>query len=77
MRDAHPSRRRSPLWVRQSASPALHAILGRFDRMRTGEDLTDAQEWLYDRCVSELEYRRRQTRPIWQACSCRYCIPPF
>jgi hypothetical protein len=45
--------------------------------MRTSEDLSEQQEWLYDACVSELEYRRRVTRPIWRCCSCRYCVPPF
>lgn len=55
----------------------IHGIMGTFDRQRTGADLSDAQEWLYDACGSELEYRRRQTRPIWRACACRYCIPPF
>ena len=55
----------------------LHGILGTFDRKRTGQDLSDGQEWLYDACVSELEYRRRTCRPIWRACACRYCIPPF
>lgn len=78
MTDVHPeTRRRSPAWVRAMPSRDLHGILGRFDRQRTGQDLSDGQEWLYDACVSELEYRRRQTRPIWQACACRYCIPPF
>lgn len=70
-------RRTGPVWVRESHSTALHGILGRFDRMRTGQDLSDAQEWLYDRCVEELEYRRRIARPIWTSCSCRYCVPPF
>jgi len=70
-------RRGGPLWVRETSSKALHGIAGRFDRERTGADLTDAQEWLYDRCVEELEYRRRIARPVWSSCSCRYCVPPF
>ena len=69
--------RRGPVWLRETASPALHAILARFDRDRTTADLSDAQEWLYDRAVEELEYRRRTARPIWTCCSCRYCVPPF
>lgn len=64
-------------WVREMSSRDVHAILGRFDRERTSADLTDRQEWLYDQCVAELEYRRRRARPIWSSCSCRYCIPPF
>lgn len=69
--------RRGPVWLRESSSVALHGILGRFDRMRTSQDLSDAQEWLYDRAVEELEYRRKTARPVWSGCSCRYCIPPF
>lgn len=69
--------RRGPVWVRESHSNALHGIAGRFDRLRTSQDLTEAQEWLYDRAVEELEYRRRHTRPVWAGCSCRYCVPPF
>lgn len=70
-------RRARALWVRDTSSRDLHAILGRFDRDRTTADLTQRQEWLYDQCVAELEHRRRVTRPIWACCSCRYCIPPF
>lgn len=73
----HATRRRSPGWVRSMTSAGLHGILGRFDRQRQGQDLSEGQEWLYDACVSELEYRRRTTRPMWRACACRYCIPPF
>lgn len=69
--------RRGPVWLRETSSRALHGILGRFDRTRTTADLSDAQEWLYDRAVEELEYRRRIARPIWSSCSCRYCVPPF
>ena len=70
-------RRTGPVWLRQTDSRALHGICGRFDRERQSADLSDAQEWLYDRCIEELEYRRRHARPIWSSCSCRYCIPPF
>lgn len=69
--------RKGPVWLRESSSNALHGICGRFDRDRTTSDLSEAQEWLYDRCIEELEYRRREARPIWSSCSCRYCVPPF
>ena len=72
-----PSRRRSPLWIRETPGSELHAIVGSFDRRRVSEDLSRKQEWLYDAVISELEYRRRNTRPIWSCCSCRYCVPPF
>ena len=69
--------RRGPLWLLESSSTALHAIAGRFNRERPLHDLTEAQEWLYDRCIEELEYRRRHARPIWSSCSCELCVPPF
>jgi hypothetical protein len=72
-----PLRRRSPAWVRALPLATLHAIPMTFDRRRRTEDLTGAQEWLYDACVSELSYRRRHTRPVWRACSCYLCFDPF
>ena len=69
--------RSGPVWVRETSTKALHGIAGRFDRDRQGADLSEAQEWLYDRCVEELEYRRRVARPVWSSCACRYCVPPF
>lgn len=77
MGEVIPIRRRSPLWVRSLSSADLHAIAGRFARQRRCVDLTDRQEWLWDACVSELEYRQRTTSPSWQRCSCHLCIPPF
>jgi hypothetical protein len=49
----------------------------RMNRNRTSADLTEHQEWLYDAIISELEYRRRNTRPVWRACACFLCVPPF
>ena len=63
--------------MRSLSSKALHGIPGKFDRDRRSADLTSAQEWLYDACVSELEYRRRRARHVLDSCSCRYCVPPF
>lgn len=70
-------RRRSPMWVRQLDSQTIHAMCGRFARDRRSADLTEAQEWLWDGLISELEYRHRHTRPAYQRCSCEYCVPPF
>lgn len=77
MTDQPLTRRRAPAWVRAMPSRDLHGILGRFDRQRVGQDLSDGQEWLYDAAVSELEYRHRAEGQVWKRCSCRYCIPPF
>lgn len=46
-------------------------------RLRTSEGISDAQEWLWDAVISELEYRRRRDRGRIVACSCMLCIPPF
>jgi len=71
------TRRRSPAWVRAMSSNELHGIAGSFARERQSADLSDAQEWLWDAVISELEYRRRQARPTWSACSCWFCFGPF
>lgn len=74
----HPAtRRRSPGWVRAYSSPSLHGLALKLMRMRTSEHLSDAQEWLWDAVISELEYRRRRDYGRLQACSCMLCIPPF
>lgn len=65
------------MWLRETSSSALHGICGRLDRDRRSGDLSDAQEWLWDRAVEELEYRRRTARPVWASCSCYLCVPPF
>lgn len=49
----------------------------RLNHQRAAEDLSPAQEWLYDGLVSELEYRNRQARHMWDMCSCELCVPPF
>jgi len=72
-----PIRRRSPGWVRAFDDRALHGLLFKMERDRFVKELTTSQEWLWDAGISELEYRRRHTRPIWKACACRLCIPPF
>jgi hypothetical protein len=45
-------------------------------KQRTSQDLSDAQEWLWDAVVSELEYRHRQAPPL-KRCSCLLCLAPF
>lgn len=72
-----PERRRSPQWVRQMTDRELHQIGFRFNFERQSADLTERQEWLWDAVVSELEYRRRTTRPTWKACACELCFSPF
>ena len=71
------TKRARALWLRSTPSRDLHAIVGRFDLDRTSADLTERQEWLYDRCVQELETRHRSTPLLLNRCWCRYCVPPF
>jgi hypothetical protein len=77
MHHARPPRRRSPGYVREWSSKALHAVAHKMNHTRCTADLSEHQEWLYDAIISELEYRRRHARPIWSACACMFCIPPF
>lgn len=74
---SRPPRRRSPLWVRRLDDRVVHALAFRLNSQRTSEDLSEAQEWLFDACVSELEYRHRQSGPGRLRCSCALCLPPF
>lgn len=74
----HPlTRRRSPGWIRAYSSRSLHGLAMRLMNLRSGEDLSDAQEWLWDAVISELEYRRRRDLGRVRACSCMLCVPPF
>lgn len=76
-RPARANRRRAPYWVRELSSASLHGLAGRLLRESKVKDLSGAQEWLWDRCINELEWRRRQVRPVWQSCSCELCVGPF
>lgn len=55
----------------------LHGIAGRFVRLQTTQDLTPGQEWLLSMAFADLEWRRRNTYPVWRSCSCWMCVPPF
>jgi len=49
------------------------------NRLRMSADLSDAQEWLYDQIVTELEWRcveDLRLRPM-AACTCVLCLPTF
>jgi len=70
-------RRRSPQWVRAMTDRELHQIGFRFQHERLESGLTERQEWMWDALISELEYRRRRTRPTWRACACELCFSPF
>ena len=69
--------RKGPLWLRESSDRALHGIAAFLSTRQETADLTSAQEWLFDRAIEELEWRWTHKRPVWQRCSCRFCVPPF
>lgn len=69
-----PTRRRSPLWVREMDRRQLHGLTWRLlDGWRRGE-LSDAQEWLLGACESELAYRWRRARWPEPRCTCELCF---
>lgn len=72
-----PARRRSPGWVRALGDRQLHGVAMHLLNEQTQADLSERQEWLWDALMSELEYRRRQTKPWWRRCSCELCVGPF
>jgi len=72
----YPKRR---LYIADWSSRTLHAVAMLFNRERAERDLSERQEWLYDRIVEELEWRWLEdirVRP-WAACSCLLCFSPF
>ena len=61
-------------WVRASTSNTLHAIAGNMARQRReGQELSEAQERLWDRIIHELELRHRSR--AYSTCWCDFCAP--
>lgn len=72
------ARRRSPGWVRALDDRQLHAVTLRMQYAFWENQSSEQQEWLFDVCVSELEYRRRyRSGHGGVICSCELCLPPF
>lgn len=72
-----PTRRRSPAYVREWSSETLHAVAGRLTNIAQQADLSEAQNYLWDCVIAELEYRFRHRSAQWPWCSCELCVPPF
>lgn len=70
-------RRRSPLWVREATTRALHGIALKMNHGRTLFELSDPQEWLWDAIISELEWRNAHPLEFGLRCSCYLCVSPF
>lgn len=77
MHSPEPLRRRSPQWVRRMDRGALHGLACRLRNNYRDADLTEAQEWLWRACISELEYRNRNQDKWWRRCSCELCVSPW
>lgn len=67
------------LYVTEWSSRALHGTAMMFNRLRGEQDLSERQEWLYDRIIDELEWRCVETLRVrpWDACTCFLCLSPF
>lgn len=66
------------MWVRALEDRALHGLALRLRRKFWEGDSTSAEDWLLDRCISELEYRsRRAARNGTAGCFCEMCQGPF
>lgn len=70
-------RRRSPKRVREMDQRNLHALCHSLIRQFHTQKVSDAQIWLMDCCISELEYRARRARRRGWAwpCRCELCRP--
>lgn len=76
------ARRRSPGWVRALDSRTIHGIALSLRREQETADLSRQQVWLFDGCISELEYRHRCAvrgdRLFGRPCMCELCVAgPF
>lgn len=69
-------RRTAPFWVRELDDRTCHALTGRLLRESHTQDLSERQDWLLDRCLDELAFRRAAAvRDRQIACTCSLCMP--
>lgn len=58
------------------ADQTLHALCGRLLREQTETDLTERQDWLVDRLLDELAWRRARALSLrLMPCTCAMCMP--
>jgi len=62
--------------VQDLSTETIHAMAGHFRRTSTSEDLSEAQEWLWDRLMAELAWRNAMLAPDLR-CRCDLCLDPF
>lgn len=69
--------RRAPLWIQAMEDREVHATAGRLVRETRSADLSDPQDWLLDRLLEDLQWRRRAALRLRQwPCTCWLCVPP-
>lgn len=72
-----PRRRMAPKWVQIMEDREAHATAGRLVRDSRSNDLSDPQDWLVDRLLEDLAWRRSEAlRQRRMPCSCWLCVPP-
>lgn len=72
-----PRPRYAPAWVREMPDREAHALAGRLVRESRAADLTHRQDWLLDRLLHDLRWRRSEDLRLRAfPCSCWLCIPP-
>jgi len=55
----------------------VHGIAFRLMQEERTADISDRQEWLWNACISELEWRHVNEPRFLKRCSCELCVPPF
>jgi len=58
--------------VRELPLRELHGLAFGLRRRAMAEGLTERQEWLWEVCIGELEYRAGQTH-VLRRCTCELC----
>lgn len=66
----------APGWIQAMPDRELHSVAGRLLRESRTDDLSKGQDWLLDRLLDDLEWRRRVAlRKRGWPCSCWLCMP--
>lgn len=76
MRKPRHRTRLAPGWVQSMPDRELHSVAGRLLRESRDADLSDRQDWLLDRLLGDLQWRR--SKALWDRrwpCSCWLCMP--
>ena len=67
--------RTAPYWVKELPLRELHGLAGKLLNDWQKNDLSEQADWLLERCLDELDYRRRRSMHWSEACHCWLCMP--